>query len=156
MDDMADLTEGGFMQKRFFNAAAAALVAAVVGACSSPPAPQPGELPGGTAKVLINNRALPTTTAVKCQPIGSLTTITTGDAASGLTALVSNETELKAKSISITDLGGFTGRYMRELEGKADISMTGRTYIIRGTADGFDTDKPTVRTSGTFAIRVSC
>jgi ipoprotein LpqH len=145
------------MQKRFFNSTAAALVAAGAAACSSPPATTPpGELPAGTAKVTVNDRALPTTTAVKCVPIGSLTTITTGNATAGLTALVSNETDLKAKSISITDLGGFTGRYMRELEGKADVRMAGRTYLIRGTADGFDANKPTVRTTGTFAIQVSC
>jgi lipoprotein LpqH len=106
--------------------------------------------------VTINDRALPTTTAVTCAPIGWLTTITTGTPGSGLTALVSNESELKAKSVSITELGGFTGRYMRELEGKADIRMAGRTYLIRGTAHGFNADNPSVRTTGTFAIRVSC
>jgi lipoprotein LpqH len=53
-------------------------------------------------------------------------------------------------------MGGFTGRYTRGLEGKADVSMTGRTYIIRGTADGFDTEKPSMRTTRSFAIAVSC
>jgi hypothetical protein len=146
------------MQKPFVNAMAAALVAAGATACSSSPSasPPPGALPTGTARVTINARDLPATTAVKCAPIGSLTTITTGNATAGLTALVSNETDLKAKSMSITDLGGFTGRYMRELEGKADVRMAGRTYLIRGTADGFDTDNPSVRTTGTFAIHVAC
>ena len=34
--------------------------------------------------------------------------------------------------------------------------MTGRTYEITGTADGFATDNPSFRTSGTFTIAVSC
>jgi ipoprotein LpqH len=145
------------VQKRFFNATAAALVAAGVGACSSPSASPPrGTLPAGIAKVTINHRDLPATTAVKCSPIGSLTTIATGDTAAGVTVVVSNETGLAAKSVSINDLGGFTGSYIEGLDGKADVSMTGQTYIIRGTADGFDTDKPSMTATGTFAIQVAC
>jgi ipoprotein LpqH len=156
-DVMANLAGGGRMQKKFFNAAVAALVAAGAAACSSPTVPPPpGEIPAGTAKVTINDRALPVVNAVRCLPIRSLTTITAGNEAAGVTALVSNDTGLEAKSISINDMGGFTGRYMSGLGGKADVSMTGRTYIIRGTADGFDTENPHVRTTSTFAIEVSC
>ncbi|MFZ0905112.1 MAG: lipoprotein LpqH, partial [Mycobacterium sp.] len=147
----------GLMQKPFVNAMAAALVAAGATACSSPSAsPPPRALPAGTARVTINDRALPATTAVKCAQIGSLTTITTGDTVAGVKALVSNETGLTAKSVTITDLSGFTGSYMKGLDGKADVSMTAQTYIIRGTADGFVADDPSVRTTGTFAIRVAC
>lgn len=156
-DVMANLAAGGLMQRRFFNATTAALIAAGAAACSSPPASPPrGELPARTAKVTINNRALPTTTAVKCAPIGSLTTITTGDRATGVKALVSNDTGLMAKSINISDVGGFTGSYMNGLGGKPDVSMSGRTYVIRGAANGFYADNPTMRTTGTFAIQVSC
>ncbi len=146
------------MQKRFFNATAAALMAAGIGACaSSPPAsPAPGALPAGTARVTINNKALPAMTAVKCAPIGSLTTITTGDTDAGVTAVVSNKTGLTAKSVSINDLGGFTGSYMEGLGGKTDVSMTGETYIIRGTADGFYTHNPSMRATGSFAVQVAC
>jgi lipoprotein LpqH len=149
---------GELVQKRFFNATAVALIAAGIAACSSSPAASPprGALPAGTARVTINSRALPATTAVKCAPIGSLTTITTGDPAAGVTALVSNETGLIAKSVSINDLGGFTGSYMEGLDGKTDVSMAGETYVIRGTAHGFDTDNPSMRTTGTFAIQVAC
>gem|GEM_PF-646257 len=155
-DAMADLAGGGLMQKKFFNAAAV-LVAAGAAACSSPTvSPPPGEIPAGTARVTINDRALPAMNAVKCMPIRSLTTITAGNAAAGVTALVSNETGLAAKTISINDMGGFTGRYMSGLEGKADVSMRGRTYIFRGAADGFDTQNPSVRTTSTFAIEISC
>jgi ipoprotein LpqH len=156
-DAMADLAGGGLMYKMFFNAAAAALVASGAAACSSPAAaPPPGEIPAGTARVTINDKALPVVNAVKCLPIRSLTTITAGNETAGVTALVSNDAGLEAKTISINDMGGFTGSYMSGLGGKADVSMTGRTYIIRGTADGFDTANPHVRTTSTFAIQVSC
>lgn len=90
-------------------------------------------------------------------PIGSLTTITTGDSAAGVTALISNETGLTAKAVSINDLGGFTGSYMDKLDAnRADVRMADQTYIIRGIANGFDTDNPSMRTTGTFAIRVAC
>jgi lipoprotein LpqH len=146
------------VQKRFVNATAAALVAASVGACSSPPAsPTRGALPAGTAEVTINHGTLPTTTAVKCTPIGALTTITTGDSTAGVTALISNETGLTAKSVTIKDLSGFTGSYLDKLDGhSAEVRMADQTYIIRGIADGFDTDNPSMRTTGTFAIRVAC
>jgi ipoprotein LpqH len=156
-DAMTDLAGGGLMQQKFFSAAAALLVAAGAAACSSPTAPPPpGEIPAGTARVTINDRALPAVNVVKCMPIRSLTTINAGDAASGLTAQISNEAGLVAKTISINDMGGFTGRYMSGLEGKVDVSMAGQTYIMRGTADGFDTENPSVRTTRTFAIEVSC
>ncbi|MDT7654937.1 MAG: ipoprotein LpqH [Pseudonocardiales bacterium] len=154
---MADLPGGGLMQRQLFNAAAAALVAAGAAACSSPAAsPPPGEIPPGTARVTINDRALPVVNAVKCLPIRSLTTIAAGNAAKGITAQVSNEAGLEAKTLTINDMGGFTGRFTSGLEGKADVSMAGRTYVIRGTADGFDAANPSVRTASTFAIEVSC
>lgn len=83
-------------------------------------------------------------------------TITTGDMTAGVTAVVSNATGLTAKSVSINDLGGFTGNYMDGLGGKTDVSMTGETYLIRGTADGFDTDNPSMRATGSFAVQVAC
>ena len=104
----------------------------------------------------INDRALPATTAVQCVQIGSLTMITTGETAAGVKALVSNETGLTARSVTITDLAGFTGSYMQGLDGKADVSMTAQTYILRGSADGFVADNPSARTTGTFAIQVAC
>ncbi|BBU20994.1 lipoprotein LpqH [Mycobacterium xenopi] len=139
------------------NASIIFLVAAGVGACSSSPSSlPPGALPAGTAKVTINDRALPETTAVKCTAIGPLTRIVTGDRAAGITALVSNQTRLAAKSVTITDLGGFTGSYTEGLSGNADTSMKDQTYVIRGTAAGFDTAKPNLRTTASFALRVAC
>jgi lipoprotein LpqH len=82
--------------------------------------------------------------------------IATGDATAGATALVSNEDALSAQSVGIQDLSGFTGSYMEGLRGRAQIAMSGQTYTIRGTAEGFDTDNPSATTKGTFVIKVAC
>ena len=70
--------------------------------------------------------------------------------------MVSNKTGLVAESVSINNVGGFTGSYNAGLGGTAKVTMTGRTYDISGTADGFLTDNPSFRAKGTFAIKVSC
>jgi lipoprotein LpqH len=93
---------------------------------------------------------------VQCTPAGSLTTITTGDQASGVSALISNKDELTAEAVGINNVGGFTGSYNAGLGGTTKVTMTGRTYDSTGTADGFDTANPSFRTSGTFAIKVAC
>ncbi|MDZ4234210.1 MAG: lipoprotein LpqH [Dietzia sp.] len=140
---------------------AAALAAA--GCSSSPPSdyqPPPGELIAGTAQVSVNGQDLGTTDSVQCSEAGPLTTITTGDAnnpeASGISALVASEDVLVVKEVGITDLGGFTGSFNAGLGGEATVTMTGRTYEIDGTAEGFETDNPSFRTSGTFKIKVAC
>ena len=104
----------------------------------------------------MNGQNLGTTKAVDCTPAGTLTTIKTGDQTSGLSVLVSNKDELTAEAVGINNVGGFTGSYNRGLGGTAKVTMTGRTYDITGTADGFDTANPSFRTSGTFAIKVAC
>lgn len=131
---------------------------AVVAGCSSPPPakPAPGTLVIGTAVVTVNDEDAGTTDAVTCTSAGALTTITTGDADSGVTALVSNKGELTAESVSIRNLGGFTGSYNAGLGGEATVTMTGRTYAITGSAQGFATDKPSFRADGTFDIKVAC
>jgi ipoprotein LpqH len=90
-------------------AAAAATLA--IGGCSSGPPdyqPAPGTLVAGTAQVTVNGQNIGTTEAVQCTPAGSLTTITTGDQASGISALISNKDELTAEAVGINNVGGFT------------------------------------------------
>jgi lipoprotein LpqH len=133
--------------------------AVVLAGCSSEPAeepPRPGTLVAGTAQVTVNGNDIGTTESVQCAPAGSLTTITTTYADSGVTVMISNKDELTAKFVTINNLGGFTGSYNAGLAGTAKVTMTGRTYDITGTADGFNTDNPGFRASGTFAIKVSC
>jgi len=106
--------------------------------------------------VIVNGQNTGTTEAVQCTPAGSLTTITTGDQSSGVSVLVSNRDALTAEAVGVNDVGGFTGSYNAGLGGTAKVTMTGRTYDITGTAEGFASDNPSLRTSGSFAIRVSC
>jgi hypothetical protein len=113
-------------------------------------------LPPETAQITINDHALPETHVVKCIPMGSLTAVTIGDAAAGTKVFVSNESALAAKSVNISDLGGFTGGYAEDLQGAAEVTMHGHTYTIRGRAEGFDTDNPSSRATGTFTIKVAC
>ena len=138
--------------------AAAAAVVALAGCSSDPPdyRPPAGELVAGTAQVTVNGRDAGLTEAVQCNTTEWLTTITTGDATSGVTALLSTRDALAAESVGITNVGGFTGSYSAGNQGSATVTMTGRTYHIEGDADGFDTDRPSFRVPGTFAIRVSC
>lgn len=146
------------MTKREIAVAVLLVVGATAGCSSSPPevTPRPGTLVAGTAKITINGKDAGTTEAVQCVGAGTLTTITTGDSTSGVTAMVSNRDTLKAESVSINNVGGFTGSYNAGLGGTAKVAMTGPTYDITGTADGFATDNPSFRTGGTFAIKVSC
>ena len=138
--------------------AVAAATLAVSGCSSGPPdyQPAPGTLVSGTAQLTVNGQNVGTTEAVQCTPAGSLTTISTGDRASGVTALISNKDELTTEAVDINNVAGFTGSYNAGLGGTAKVTMTGRTYDIAGTADGFETANPSFRTSGTFAIKVSC
>jgi hypothetical protein len=138
--------------------AAAAATLVVAGCSSGPPdyKPGPGMLVAGTAQVTVNGQNIGTTEAVDCTPAGSLTTITTGDQTSGVTTLISNKDALTTEAVSINNVGGFTGSYNRGLGGEAKVTMTGRTYDITGTADGFDVANPSFRTAGTFAIKVAC
>jgi lipoprotein LpqH len=138
--------------------AAAFALLAVAGCSSSPPPaqPKPGTLVAGTAEVTVNDAKAGSTDAVACTIAGPLTTITTGDSESGSTATVSNKEALTVESVSIRNLGGFTGSYNAGLGAEATVTMTGRTYSIEGTADGFATDQPSFRTNGSFLIKVAC
>ncbi len=104
----------------------------------------------------INDQVLPETHAVICIPAGSLTTITIGDTSTGTQAFVSNEKALTAKAVNINDLGGFTGSFNQDLQGKAEVTISGYTYTIRGSAKGFDTNNPSLNAVGTFTIKVAC
>ncbi|MCV7026061.1 lipoprotein LpqH [Mycolicibacterium novocastrense] len=152
------------MTNRWVLTCCAAAIVLAPAACSSPPdyAPPKGELVAGTAQITVNGNDTGTTDTVQCDTTGYLTTITTGDQTSGVTAMVSNKDDLAVESVGINNVGGFTGSYTAgvgdtaEAADIAEISMTGRTYDISGTADGFNTDNPSFRASGTFSIRVSC
>lgn len=147
---------------RALTAPIAVAVLAVAGCSSSPPPeyqPPPGALVAGTAQVTVNGQDAGTTTAVQCDSAGTLMMIKTGDPGpdtSGTTAMVASNDELVVREVGIRDLGGFTGSYNSGLGGEATVTMTGRTYDISGTADGFATDNPSFRTTADFTIKIAC
>ncbi len=144
--------------KKTLSLAGAVLVVGIAAGCSSPPQQQrqAGALIPGTAEVTINDQKLGEFKTVDCTPAGDTMTISTGSSTSGTTALIANGDKQTVKAVTITDLGGFTGSYTEDLAGDAAVSMTGSTYSITGTADGFKTDNPSFRSNGTFTIKVAC
>ena len=134
-------------------------LAALLAGCSSGPQAEPqrqGALPGGTAKLSIDDHETGDQQKVTCLVTGPVTTIDIGDDQSGSTAVVSNAADLRVESVSIRNLSGFTGSYNQNLGDPAKVSMTGATYDLSGTAEGFATDNPSFRKSGNFSIKVSC
>ena len=138
--------------------ALASLLIGATAACSSPAAvsPRAGTIPAGTADVSVDGQKLAPSQNVDCTFIQSFTTITTGSGPTGTTAVVDNADGLVAKSVDIRDLGGFTGSYWQNLGGDASVAMTGRTFTITGTAEGFDAANPGARIARPFSIRASC
>jgi ipoprotein LpqH len=126
--------------------------------CSSSPAPAkapPGVLPAGTAQFTVNGRDVGTTGAVSCQPINWVTTIKTGDEASGATVMVSTAKGLTVEYVRIRDLNGFTGSFNRGLEGAVKVAMSGPTYDISGSALGYGPKSLDPMTEP-FAMKVTC
>lgn len=139
--------------------AAAALMIGGSAACSSghqSAKARPGTLPSGTAQLTIDGKDLPNTQAVQCAPPEEyLTTITTGDDASGTTVMVSNADKLTVEFVRIRSLNGFTGGYSRGVQGNATVALNQNTYDISGAAFGYST-KSAVPTTEPFTIKVSC
>ena len=145
------------MQNRFVTTAGLAVLIGSIAGCSSStpaaPARPPGALPVGTAQVTVDAATIG---SVNCTQSESLVTITAGDNASGMTAVVDLGSKPTVKSVSIRNLGGFTGSYWQDLRSPARVSTGTKTYEITGSADGFDIDAPSFRKTETFAIKVAC
>lgn len=144
---------------RFAAATSAVLVMVAAVGCSSgqaSPKLKSDTLPPGTAVLTISGKDLGVVDTVQCAQVESLTTIRTGDEASGATVMVSNAYQLAAELVRLHDLNGFAGSYDRGLQGNATVTLTGSTYSINGVATGFNIAKPTALTAEPFAIKVAC
>jgi lipoprotein LpqH len=134
-------------------------MAPVLVACSDrAQAPEPrGALSPGTAEISIQGAPEQTTHAVNCMSLGkSLTSIVTGNDTSGATAAIDTSKEPTVQYANFRDVAGFTGSYRAQLGSSAEVSMTGATYRISGTAMGFTKDNPSARVSNTFSMTVAC
>jgi hypothetical protein len=135
------------------------LIGGIAGCSSSQPAASQrpaGGLPVGTAQVTVDAADAATLGSVNCTQADSLVTITAGDNAGGMTALVDLASKPTAKSVSIHNLSGFTGGYWQDLGSPAQVSTGTKTYEITGSADGFHTDSPSFRKTETFSVKVAC
>ncbi len=94
--------------------------------------------------------------AVSCSTTGALTTINNRDENAGTTSSIDSSDGLAVQFAQITNLGGFTGSYWADLGPSAKAELTGQTYVLSGSATGFDTDKPSFRSTRDFSIRVAC
>jgi hypothetical protein len=147
------------MQSRYRGLAMALLSAAAVASCSnsSPAAAPPRDaVPSGTAQVKLGGDDAGTTDAVACTTVASSITIKTGDDAAGTTSTVTSGDGLTVTSVDIRDVAGFTGSQWTGLQGDAGVHMTGPSYVITGTARGFNTSNPSATIMQPFSITVSC
>jgi lipoprotein LpqH len=147
------------VENRFVALAGAALCAGIIAGCSSEPAnsPQPpGALPPTTAQVTVNGQAAGTTHAVSCTQDGWMHTLKTGDEKSGVTVVVDTGDKVSAKSVVITNVGGFSGMFMVNQIGKAEASIIGTTFRVNGTAEGSPTADPNKRATASFDIKANC
>jgi len=143
--------------------AAAAVAVMGLAACSSEPQPNhPSQ-----ASVTINGNTVASKQTVTCsQQANTLPgaqpqwywTIAVGDReVSGVRAMLNgSEEKLTAESVRIVNLGGFTGSYSSDDGGEASASFGSETFTITGTANGFNTYKPTEPATATFKIIATC
>ena len=134
-------------------AAAAALAVAALSACGSTESPA---RIANTGSVTINGTDVKTT-IVKCSQLEWFRTIRIGDTQSGATIVIDHHAEpITAESVRIQNLGGFTGMYSQHDGGKADASLRGDTFTIKGSAEGYKTDTPGEPATADFKITATC
>lgn len=139
------------MEIRHIAVMAAVLAVTLAGCASPPPA-----LGGTTAKVTIDGKDTGNPHAVSCSQTGWAWTIETPDKAKGFTAVLDTGDKVAVKSVDFRDLGGFSGTYLVNQVGNAEVSGAGGKYTITGSAQGnFDSD-PNKDVSTTFRIEASC
>jgi lipoprotein LpqH len=138
-------------------ASLAAVVVVGLAGCSDsiPPAP-PADISEGTAQITVGDQGLGPVHTVTCNSTEAITTISTGDDASGTTSAVDASKAPATLFVKIRNLAGFTGNYWEGVDGKAEVDMKGRVYTITGTATGFTDDSPSFRATKPFKIEVSC
>lgn len=140
------------MQNRLA-AAAAALVVTALSACGSPQSS--GQI-AGTASVTINGTDVKTP-VVRCFQQEWFRTIQIGDNVSGATIRLDERAEsIVTESVHIQNLAGFTGMYAQHDGGKADMNLSGGAFTIKGSAEGYKTDKPGEPTTADFKITARC
>ncbi len=147
------------MQNRFVTVTVTAFsVAAGIAGCSSAAeSPQPpGSLPPVTAQVTVNGQSAGATHTVVCTQDGWTHTIMTGDDKSGAKVVVETGDGIKASSVVITNVSDFTGTVLENSIGKAEASMIGNTFRVKGIAQGATNENPNQVTTANFEVKANC
>lgn len=110
----------------------------------------------GTAVVSIGGAEVATSRDVSCTPAGAVTTIVTGADGQGTTSAVDAEGGLVAKYVEIRDMGGFSGSFWEGVGDAPEVRLSGRTFILEGTAMGYRVGNPSARVAEKYRIRVGC
>ena len=131
-----------------------AMTFGVVGLAACSPKPQ---IPlSSTASVTVNGNDA-RINVVKCYQQEWYRTIEIGgDFACAKVVIDGRAERLTAESVRIQNLGGFTGLYSKDDGGQANMSLSGDKFMITGTANGYNSDKPNEPASATFKIIASC
>lgn len=134
--------------------ALAVLTTALLTGCSGS-SQRAADVPPQTARVTVKHNAV-TTHAVSCKQVQWLMTVAIGSDAAHVRAVLDLDADKpKAQSVSIDNLGGFTG-VANELVGHAEASIAAGTYRITGTAQGSDPARPGDVATAPFTIEVTC
>ncbi|MDT5223023.1 MAG: hypothetical protein QOG19_430 [Mycobacterium sp.] len=138
--------------RRPIAAAVAALAAGALVACASP-----AQTPlANTASVTVNGIEAKFD-VVKCTQVQWYRTIQMGGKLAGATLVVDGRAARAiAESVSIQDVGGFTGMYSQGAGDAANTRFDGSTYLVTGVAAGAPTAKPTEPTTAEFKISAKC
>lgn len=91
-----------------------------------------------------------------CTQDGWTHTIMTGDDKSGAKVVVETGDGIKASSVVITNVSDFTGTVLENSIGKAEASMIGNTFRVKGIAQGATTENPNQVTTANFEVKANC
>lgn len=156
------------MVKRGFLVAAgsAAIFVAGLSGCSSNETSEADattqETAGGTAAqgaatVTIDGEEQNLEGTVVCNALGGNKTIAIGDAATGVSATVSEGDSPTVRTVGLGNIDGVTLGYQENAsQGEATAEKDGDTYTISGTATGMDMANPMQPVTKPFEIEVTC
>ena len=139
------------METRHIAVTAAVLTISLAGCAGPAPA-----LGSTTARVTIDGKDTGNPHAVRCSQTGWAWTIETPDKDKGFSAVVDTGDKFSVRSVTFQDFGDFSGAYVVNQIGNAEVSGTGGKYTITGSAQGNFKSDPNKDVSTTFRIEASC
>jgi lipoprotein LpqH len=147
------------LKNRFVVAIGAASCAVSVASCAAGPSysTQPkGSVPNVTAEITINGNVAANTHDIRCYQDGWNHTVEAGTRDSGVKMVLGTGDKVTAKSVVLTNIGGFTGSFIENQIGESKASIIGSTFKVSGTADGATTDDPNKKATASFEIKANC